>query len=81
MKRGRKPKDTDFSLSDNEQKNILTLLKKTGAVSIGGLGRFEIIKIKPRTLFHNTAQKEITTKGHNKLKYTPTKTLKSYIND
>lgn len=80
MKRGRKPTDTDFSLSDNEINNIFKYLKKEGRVSIGGLGVFEIIKIKPRTLYHNTAKKEITTKGHLKLKYTPTRTLKSYIN-
>lgn len=80
MKVGRKTKGTDMALPDSDVTAITRFIRKNGKVNIGGLGTFEVIKIKPRTLYHNTAKKTITTKGHNKLKYTPALTLKSFIN-
>lgn len=80
MKIGRKIKGVDIPLSDSDISVISKKLKKDGKVVVGGVGSFEVIKIKPRTLYHNTAKKVITTKGHNKIKYTPAKTLKVLVN-
>ena len=80
MKIGRKIKGVDIALPDSDVSAITRRLKKDGRVCIGGVGSFEVIRIKPRTLYHNTAKKVITTKGHNKIKYTPAKTLKVLVN-
>ena len=79
MKRGRKENGIDMAIPDGDTTVFLKLLKKKGKVVVGGLGTFEIVKIKPRTLYHNTAKRELTTKAYNKVKYTPTKVLKSLI--
>lgn len=81
MKAGRKIKNIDIYLQDTDTRAILVNLKKKGSVTINGLGTFKIVFIKPRTLYHNTAKKIITTAGHYKLKYTPTNTLKFFVNE
>lgn len=80
MKLGRKPKNIDFSLGDAELLIVMRAIGKKGSVSIAGLGLFEIVEIKPRKLYHNTGKRVITTKAYKKLKYTPSKTIKSLIN-
>lgn len=80
MKRGRKIAGIDMALPDGDTHVIMGILKDKGEISIGGLGKFQIVNIKSRTLYHNTAKKKIKTKSYNKLKYTPSKLLKAHIN-
>ena len=80
MKRGRKQNGIDMALPDGDATVFMKVLKKKGKVAVGGLGVFEIVRIKPRTLYHNTAKRELTTKAYNKIKYTPSKLLKSHVN-
>lgn len=82
MKVGRKEKgvDVDMRLTDSDTNTVINHIRNKGKIIIGGLGTFEVIRIKPKTMYHNTAKKTITTKGHNKLKYTPTSILKTLIN-
>lgn len=81
MKRGKKNKGIDIALSDDDTEAILAHIKEKGTVTIAVLGTFAITNIKPRTLYHNTAKKKITTAGYNKLKYTPSKVIKNLINE
>lgn len=80
MKRGRKIEGIDMTLTDSDTTAFFNTLKEKGSVTVGGIGTFSVVTIKPRTLYHNTAKRTITTEPYNKLKYTPTKMLKTYIN-
>jgi nucleoid DNA-binding protein len=80
MKRGRKTGGIDMALPDGDVTVFIKYIRKNGKVIVGGLGSFEVVEIKPRTLYHNTAKRILTTKKYRKIKFTPSKVLKSIVN-
>jgi nucleoid DNA-binding protein len=81
MKRGKKQLGIDMSLTDTDAVAFLKTLKRNGTVNVGGLGLFEVVKMKPRTMYHNTARRELTTKTYCKIRFTPTGIIKTVVNE
>lgn len=81
MKRGRKQVGIDMSLTDADSAVFLKLLKKNKAVNVGGLGLFEVVLMKPRTMYHNTAKRELTTRPYCKVRFKPIGIISTVINE
>lgn len=81
MKRGRKQIGIDMALPDTDATTFLKTLKKNGVVNVGGLGLFEIVTMKPRTMYHNTAKRELTTRPYCKVRFTPIGIIKAVVNE
>ena len=58
---------------------LFSHLRQHDKVEVIGLGTFELVKIKPRKMFHNFSGKERVLKGYNKLKFVQSQQLKAKI--
>ena len=81
MKKGR-PKENVYpklALPPFFKGALFSHLKRHKKVEVVGLGTFEIVKIKPRKMYHNFSGEERTLKGYKKLKFTQSTALKKQI--
>ena len=81
MKRGRKQTGIDMALPDKDSAIFMKLLKSNKAVNVGGLGLFEVVLVKSRTMYHNTAKRELTTKPYYKVRFKPIGIINTVINE
>lgn len=80
MKRGRKAIGVDMALSDKDTTTFIEYVIGNGSVTIAKIGTFRSVEIKPRTLYHNTGKRIVTTRAYKKLKYEPSSLIKTILN-
>lgn len=61
-------------------KRVVNILNNTGTVTIPDIGKLKIIQCKPRNYAHPISKDIIHVKEKNKIKFLPTKKLKSQVN-
>lgn len=82
MKKSGRPKEKIYpvlTLPPYFKGSLFSHLKIHDKVEITGLGTFELVKIKPRKMYHNFSDKERVLKGYTKLKFTQSAQLKAKL--